>query len=285
MPVFKEGESVEPVLRALTAAVSVPHEILVVYDFDEDPTVPVIDRLSAELPAVRGSPERPRAGGVERDEGRDRGSTRSVRARLDGRRFRRAHRRRPDGRFGTRRRRRRVGIPLHARRSPDRRTGPQATDEPDGRPDAPLVRRRSDSRPYEQLQALLAPLPRHSDDREHRRLRARARADGQGHDRQAPSRRGPDDMARPDRRREQLQAAEMAPALPALVSRRVHGSIADVARPDRWKGSVSRSRGSGYRPGSWRSICSGSLASRRWRSMLGTTSERRPTGSRAATPG
>ena len=49
MPVFKEGESVEPVLRALTAAISGPHEILVVYDFDEDPTVPVIDRLSSDF--------------------------------------------------------------------------------------------------------------------------------------------------------------------------------------------------------------------------------------------
>src|SRR5213080_4980911 len=54
MPVFKEGDSVEPVLRALTAAISAPHEILVVYDFAEDPTVPVIDRLSLELPSVRG---------------------------------------------------------------------------------------------------------------------------------------------------------------------------------------------------------------------------------------
>jgi len=54
MPVFKEGEAVEPVLRAMTAAVSAPHEILVVYDFDEDPTVPVIGRLAAELPTVRG---------------------------------------------------------------------------------------------------------------------------------------------------------------------------------------------------------------------------------------
>ncbi len=54
MPVFKEGEAVEPVLRAMTAAVSAPHEILVVYDFDEDPTVPVIERLAAELPTIRG---------------------------------------------------------------------------------------------------------------------------------------------------------------------------------------------------------------------------------------
>jgi len=54
MPVFKEGEAVEPVLRAMTAAIADAHEILVVYDFDEDPTVPVIERLAAELPPVRG---------------------------------------------------------------------------------------------------------------------------------------------------------------------------------------------------------------------------------------
>jgi dolichol-phosphate mannosyltransferase len=54
MPVFKEGEAVEPVIRALTGAVATPHEVLVVYDFDEDPTVPVIARLHEDLPAVRG---------------------------------------------------------------------------------------------------------------------------------------------------------------------------------------------------------------------------------------
>ncbi len=54
MPVFKEGEAVEPVLRAMTAGVSTPHEIFVVYDFDEDPTVPVIARLAGELPTIRG---------------------------------------------------------------------------------------------------------------------------------------------------------------------------------------------------------------------------------------
>jgi glycosyltransferase involved in cell wall biosynthesis len=54
IPVFKEGVAVEPVLRALDAAITTPHEILVVYDFDADPTVPVIDRLHAELPAIRG---------------------------------------------------------------------------------------------------------------------------------------------------------------------------------------------------------------------------------------
>lgn len=54
IPVFKEGEAVEPVLRALTAGVTSPHEVLVVYDYDEDPTVLVIDRLAAEIPSIRG---------------------------------------------------------------------------------------------------------------------------------------------------------------------------------------------------------------------------------------
>jgi dolichol-phosphate mannosyltransferase len=54
MPVFKEGEAVEPVIRALTRFVHTSHEVIVVYDFDEDPTVPVIERLAGELTAVRG---------------------------------------------------------------------------------------------------------------------------------------------------------------------------------------------------------------------------------------
>jgi dolichol-phosphate mannosyltransferase len=54
VPVYNEGEAVVPVLRTLDAAIAVPHEILVVYDFDGDTTVPVIRRLQTELPAVRG---------------------------------------------------------------------------------------------------------------------------------------------------------------------------------------------------------------------------------------
>ena len=54
VPVYNEGEAVEPVLRALTATVRTPHEILVVYDFDADTTVPVVARLAAELPTIRG---------------------------------------------------------------------------------------------------------------------------------------------------------------------------------------------------------------------------------------
>ncbi len=54
LPVFNEGEAVEPVLRALDAAVSAPHELIVVWDFDGDTTRPVVERLALELPAVRG---------------------------------------------------------------------------------------------------------------------------------------------------------------------------------------------------------------------------------------
>jgi dolichol-phosphate mannosyltransferase len=54
IPVYNEGEAVEPVLRAMVAGVATSCEILVVYDFDEDATVPVIRRVAADHPTVRG---------------------------------------------------------------------------------------------------------------------------------------------------------------------------------------------------------------------------------------
>jgi glycosyltransferase involved in cell wall biosynthesis len=54
IPVYNEGERVEPVLRALHAGVSTPKELLVVWDFDGDTTRPVVERLVAELPGLRG---------------------------------------------------------------------------------------------------------------------------------------------------------------------------------------------------------------------------------------
>lgn len=54
MPVYNEGEAVEAVLRSYGAAIRTSHEIVVVYDFDGDTTVPVIERLASALPAVRG---------------------------------------------------------------------------------------------------------------------------------------------------------------------------------------------------------------------------------------
>jgi glycosyltransferase involved in cell wall biosynthesis len=54
LPVYNEGEAVVPVLRALSAGVATPHELVVVYDFDEDTTVPVIARLTGEISELRG---------------------------------------------------------------------------------------------------------------------------------------------------------------------------------------------------------------------------------------
>jgi dolichol-phosphate mannosyltransferase len=54
LPVYNEGAAVEPVLRALSAGIRTPHELVVVYDFDGDTTVPVVARLASEIPNLRG---------------------------------------------------------------------------------------------------------------------------------------------------------------------------------------------------------------------------------------
>jgi glycosyltransferase involved in cell wall biosynthesis len=53
IPVYNEGPAVVPVLRGLSSSVRTPHEILVVYDFDEDTTVPAVRAVVGDLPAVR----------------------------------------------------------------------------------------------------------------------------------------------------------------------------------------------------------------------------------------
>jgi glycosyltransferase involved in cell wall biosynthesis len=54
LPVYNEGDAVEPVLRALSSGVLTPHELVVVYDFDGDTTVPVLARLAGDIPNLRG---------------------------------------------------------------------------------------------------------------------------------------------------------------------------------------------------------------------------------------
>ena len=54
IPVYNEGENVLPTLRAIEEGVRTrPYEVLVVYDFDADTTVPVVQRLQAEMPALK----------------------------------------------------------------------------------------------------------------------------------------------------------------------------------------------------------------------------------------
>ena len=54
IPVYNEGENVVPTLRGVVEKTRTrPLEVLVVHDFDEDTTVPVVRKLQAELPQVR----------------------------------------------------------------------------------------------------------------------------------------------------------------------------------------------------------------------------------------
>jgi dolichol-phosphate mannosyltransferase len=53
VPVYNEGENVVPTLRGVVERTRTrPLEVLVVYDFDEDTTVPVVKRLQSELPEL-----------------------------------------------------------------------------------------------------------------------------------------------------------------------------------------------------------------------------------------
>lgn len=53
MPVWNEGERVVPTIRAFAAAIRTPFELLVVHDMPEDTTVPVVERLTGEIPGLR----------------------------------------------------------------------------------------------------------------------------------------------------------------------------------------------------------------------------------------
>jgi glycosyltransferase involved in cell wall biosynthesis len=53
VPVYEEGENIEKVVRVLECLVRIPHELLVVYDHDEDGTLPVLRELSREFPNIR----------------------------------------------------------------------------------------------------------------------------------------------------------------------------------------------------------------------------------------
>ena len=54
IPVYQEGENIGPLLDALAATADLrSHEILLVYDRDDDSTLPVVERLSPRFPTLR----------------------------------------------------------------------------------------------------------------------------------------------------------------------------------------------------------------------------------------
>lgn len=52
VPVYEEGENIEKVIRLIEAFVRTPHQLLIVYDREEDGTLPVVKRLMTEFPSV-----------------------------------------------------------------------------------------------------------------------------------------------------------------------------------------------------------------------------------------
>lgn len=53
MPVYNEGEVIKETISRVEAAAKTPHELLIIYDMDEDTTVPVVKKLSKIYPNVK----------------------------------------------------------------------------------------------------------------------------------------------------------------------------------------------------------------------------------------
>ena len=231
LPVYNEGENVETVLRALSAGITTPHELVVVYDFDEDTTVPVVGRLAADIPNLRS---------LRNDLGR--GVLNAMKAGIAG----------TTGPY--------VLISMADGSDEPHVVDPMVALARDGadvvsasrymkgghQVGGPLLKRLM-SRAAGLSLHHLAGVPTHdptnnfklyrrtflatTPDRELGGLRARTRTDREGDARREPDRGGAHDLARPDGRSEQLQAPEVATALPALVPARVRRSAAPDPRP------------------------------------------------------
>ena len=53
LPVYNEADNIGPVLAGVQTHVRTPHEIVVVYDFEEDTTLPVVRALMPRQPTIR----------------------------------------------------------------------------------------------------------------------------------------------------------------------------------------------------------------------------------------
>lgn len=53
MPVFNEGINLKFILKILQATIEIPHEVLVVYDFSEDDSIPVAEAMQKNYPSLK----------------------------------------------------------------------------------------------------------------------------------------------------------------------------------------------------------------------------------------
>ena len=52
VPVYEEGENIEKVVRLIEGLVRVPHQLVIVYDHEDDNTLPVVTPLALEFPSI-----------------------------------------------------------------------------------------------------------------------------------------------------------------------------------------------------------------------------------------
>lgn len=53
LPVFNEGINLDIILRIIQAIIKIPHEVLIVYDFPEDNSIPVAKKVQEIYPEIR----------------------------------------------------------------------------------------------------------------------------------------------------------------------------------------------------------------------------------------
>jgi len=53
IPVYNEGENIAKTLGEIEDKIATPHAILIVYDFDEDNTIPVVQDMARQRPAMK----------------------------------------------------------------------------------------------------------------------------------------------------------------------------------------------------------------------------------------
>ena len=53
MPVYNEGEVIGKTIKRVESLVNIPHELLIIYDMDEDTTIPQANKLQKKYPQVK----------------------------------------------------------------------------------------------------------------------------------------------------------------------------------------------------------------------------------------
>lgn len=53
MPVYNEGRIIGETIKRVEKAITIPHELLIVYDMDQDTTVPVVKKIQPKYPNIK----------------------------------------------------------------------------------------------------------------------------------------------------------------------------------------------------------------------------------------